>query len=375
MTIQLDDIAITASSVSEADVTQLTTISLQGTGVFDKMIRVTKLHLQEEFDEGRITGEEYATVFLGAFTSVLQQSVAFILNHQTAEKITAEIGLVRQKTVTELAQTDNTIPLGLGFNGDGTIEGMVESKLSLEAKQEDLVDTEIISKERDNILTGQKIITEFAQTADTLTTAANAYALNIDDSVIAGVIGKEQDKLDEEIRFAEQKLVTEIAQTSDTKPTTLGEMNTTDQITGIVAITKDKITADIAKLDEEIILLAQKAMTELAQTSNALPAGTSALNANTTLIKATDSDPEIGLTGEQKALFAAQTHGFGRDAEQKAAKILVDAWTVSATLGHVTANANNQLTDVSVGTVIELLKEGMGIEPAHTDGTNPTELP
>ena len=94
----------------------LTTVSIDGSGVFDVLIKATKIHLQEEFDAQRITGKEYATVYLGALTAVLQTATQFLLNEQQVQKINAEIGLVRQQTVTELSNTDDNIPIGLGFN-------------------------------------------------------------------------------------------------------------------------------------------------------------------------------------------------------------------------------------------------------------------
>lgn len=94
----------------------LTTETINGTGAFDALMRVTKLHLQAEYDAQRITGSDYTTVYLGALTAVLQTSIQFLLNEQQAHKIAADIGLVRQQTVTELSNTDDNIPVGLGFN-------------------------------------------------------------------------------------------------------------------------------------------------------------------------------------------------------------------------------------------------------------------
>ena len=113
----------------------LTSGLIEGDGVFDILMQTTKLHLMEEYDEGRITGKEYTTVYLGALNSVLQQSIAYIMNHQQTAKLTADIGLVRQQTVTELVQTDNDIPLGLGFNGDTLVEGLVAEQKLLNAQQ------------------------------------------------------------------------------------------------------------------------------------------------------------------------------------------------------------------------------------------------
>lgn len=94
----------------------LTEVTLDGNGAFDQLMQATKLHLREEYDNGRITGNEYSTVYLGALTAVLRTSIQFLLNEQQVQRINAEIGLIRQQTVTELANTDDNIPEGLGFN-------------------------------------------------------------------------------------------------------------------------------------------------------------------------------------------------------------------------------------------------------------------
>ncbi|RLB94505.1 MAG: hypothetical protein DRH26_01075 [Deltaproteobacteria bacterium] len=94
----------------------LTSGTIAGQGVFDVLMRVAKLHLKEEFDENRITGNDYANVYVGSMAAVLQTATQFLLNEQQVYKLNADIGLVRQQTVSELANTDDNIPIGLGFN-------------------------------------------------------------------------------------------------------------------------------------------------------------------------------------------------------------------------------------------------------------------
>jgi hypothetical protein len=94
----------------------LTTVDLKGSGAFDVLMRATKMHLLEEYDASRITGVEYSTVYLGALVQVLQTATQFLMNEQQVHKINAEIGLIRQQTVTELALTDDNLPHGLGYN-------------------------------------------------------------------------------------------------------------------------------------------------------------------------------------------------------------------------------------------------------------------
>ncbi len=95
------------------------------------------------------------------------------------------------------------------------------------------------------------------------------------------------------------------------------------------------------KTIQETALLAQKKVTEMAQTNGA----------------ATD---ENSVIGKQKSLYQAQTEGFKRDAEQKAAKLMADTWNVRRTTDEGTqANATNMLHDVAVGRAIKKLLDGV----------------
>lgn len=94
----------------------LTTVDLNGTGVFDCLMQATFEHLQEEYNAQRITGDDYANVYLQSIQNVLHTSLQYLINEQHINKIVAEIGLIRQKIASELALTDDSIPIGLAFN-------------------------------------------------------------------------------------------------------------------------------------------------------------------------------------------------------------------------------------------------------------------
>lgn len=81
------------------------TYVVTGDGVFDDLMETVNAHLDAQFKLGRITGSDYATVYLGAMQAALQQSVAFALG---AEKTNAEVALINQKEITEYAQTLQT---------------------------------------------------------------------------------------------------------------------------------------------------------------------------------------------------------------------------------------------------------------------------
>ena len=76
-----------------------------GTGVLDDMMETVNAHLAAQFNLGRITGSDYATVYLTAMQATLQQAVAYTIGTQ---KGNAEESLLFQKEITEFAQTEKS---------------------------------------------------------------------------------------------------------------------------------------------------------------------------------------------------------------------------------------------------------------------------
>jgi len=182
MSLTMIPLSIQEATVSTVDVADLTSGKIGGTGVFDILMSVTAKYIQEEYAKNRITGKEYSTVYLGAMTAVLQQAVQFLAIGQQIEKLNAEIGLLRQKTVTELSQTDNDIPAGLGFNNGTLVDGTV-------AKQKELYAAQTTGFTRD---AEQKILKAFLDTWAVRRTTDEGTTTpgNINDSAINAIAGK-----------------------------------------------------------------------------------------------------------------------------------------------------------------------------------------
>lgn len=103
----------------------------------------------------------------------------------------------------------------------------------------------------------------------------------------------------------------------------------------------DMIMATKLKTAEERALLQWKAATEKAQTLG------------------TGVDPD-SVVGKQKQLYQAQADGFKRDAEQKAAKIMSDSWSVQRTTDNELApSATNKLDAASIGRAIGKMLDGV----------------
>lgn len=58
----------------------------EGTGVFDELMMAVNGNIQTQFDSGRITGAEYANVYLGGLQIAISEAMKYMLNKKTIEK-------------------------------------------------------------------------------------------------------------------------------------------------------------------------------------------------------------------------------------------------------------------------------------------------
>jgi len=74
---------ITVSITEPIDINDVTQGDLIGTGVFDVLLSTMTEHLNVQYDKRRITGTEFATLYLGAYQATLQQAIALTLAKET----------------------------------------------------------------------------------------------------------------------------------------------------------------------------------------------------------------------------------------------------------------------------------------------------
>lgn len=170
----------------------LTTKVVNGSGIFDELMTAANAHLDFQWKDERITGTQYAEVYLGQMTAVLQQSVAFLIQR---DSIYLNNLLIQSQI--ELA--------------DKQIE-KADKELELMDKQIELLEAQIISQEANNELIAQKVKTEKAQISDV-----------VDGEVVTGVTGAQTALYKQQkegfIRDAEQKALKIISDTWITRKT------------------------------------------------------------------------------------------------------------------------------------------------------------
>ena len=170
----------------------LTTKVVNGTGIFDELMTAANAHLDSQFKNERITGTQYAEVYLGQLQAVLANAVQFLIERDKTYLnnllINAQIELANKQA--ELA----------------------EKQIEQADKQLELLEKQIELQQAQSDLARQKIKTEIAQIADTVGGVA-----------VSGVIGAQvalyKQQRESFLRDAEQKSLKILADTWITRKT------------------------------------------------------------------------------------------------------------------------------------------------------------
>lgn len=352
--------------VAPVTLADLTEAKLDGAGVFDTLMRASGLHVQQEFDRNRIKGQDYAQVYLTAMQYTLQNSVAFLLakdkSAYDAALVEANIRLV--ETQIKLAEKQ--------LEQEALRADLLVAQAALTRKQADQITAELLNIPKQGMLidaqvsnaTKQGLLTD-AQVAQT-----TAETLNVP---------KQGALLDAQKTMVTNQSATELKQallvTAQTTTATNQAANIAAETLNVpkqgllIDAQSAKTAAETTNLAQELLnmkaqeclLTAQYDLTMVqklqttAQTS--LVQQKIATEKAQTVETGTDANSVIG---RQKDLYKAQTEGFSRDAEQKAAKALIDTWNVRRTTDEGTvADTTNMLNDATIGRVVTKMLAGV----------------
>lgn len=70
--------------VDPLSVEDLTTGTINGNGVFDKLMNATSVHLRREYDQNRITGQDYTKAYIASIQGSMSTAVQFLLGKDQA---------------------------------------------------------------------------------------------------------------------------------------------------------------------------------------------------------------------------------------------------------------------------------------------------
>lgn len=150
------------ASVKLSDLTNEITTPTEGTGIFDVLLEKMETRIQEQFDDGRITGSDFATVYLGVFQQVLQSSIQFLLSKDKAAMDAA----ISEATVVKQWGYGVTTVDGDLVLGASTGVGLVDKELTKADNEIDMVIGQVSKVYADISLIEQRQETERAQTTD-----------------------------------------------------------------------------------------------------------------------------------------------------------------------------------------------------------------
>lgn len=192
-------IQVAKTTVGELDVCEITTGDVDGTGIFDTLMRSVNSHLTEQFEKGRISGSDFASVYTAAITATLDQAIKLAAEKQLLpyeimikereilkqdyelnellpkqnEKLEKEnLLLDAQKSELDY-RLSNTLPVekaNLEFTGANlqAENALLVSKLTTETKQQSSIDAQIATTNAQTELYEQKTTSELAQVDGTV---------------------------------------------------------------------------------------------------------------------------------------------------------------------------------------------------------------
>lgn len=260
--------------VSKLSIEDVTTGSLTGPGAFDTLMRGFRAHLEEEFNQGRITGDDYTKAYIALTESAMNQSIAFLLGKDGAywqaqqAQIQAFIARVQlEETKVRLAATQ--------FDASNQKANYALTKMRMVSEEVNYCSGKYTLEE---MLPLQKagLVTENSISSYNLTTLLPAQ---------------------------NNKLITE---------------NTGQQIANDTANYNlvNTLPAQLQTVLQQRLMLNEQTEAQRAQTTDTR----------------TDGLPVAGVLGKQKDLYQQQITSYQRDSELKVAKIFSDAWITQKTI-------------------------------------------
>ena len=357
------------------NVTELTTAEIAGTGVFDVLMQSVKNHVQEEHTKSRITGKEYATVYLEALQSTMAQSIEYLLRAKTLGfeldnlgkqgvllDHQAEIAIKdAQLKFAQIAQTQAQTELTEQQTKSAEAEAhkipveisLLRSNLELASVEKDLRIAQVGLAETEKDIAVYNLANKTPVEVELLQAQTDNAQSQIALTEAQVVKITEENKV---IPYNIERIQAEIA--NMTRQSDILEKELEIKISSLALQDKQLLLADAELEVRRLELEVKRAEVESAQAQAQLYAA-KVLTENAQTMDAAHPN---SVLGSNIAVLRAQAAGYARDAEQKAAKILVDAWNVQRNTDEgITANANNLLYDTSIGKAVSAMLRGAGI--------------
>lgn len=345
--------------------TQLTEASLvsrevAGTGMFDGVMESISQHLKQEYDNNRITGEDYAKTWLASMQAALGNSVQFLLQKDTAfyqtrviqlQAQAAEIAVVSQRIELEMAKVKlaslqieaNNVKANFALTKmqlateDAKYHTMRSQHRQTDYQTDQLMPAQISGLQTDNLM--------------------KVYQLDEIMPLEKTKLTKENEALTSEISLSGAKIAQVQFETAQMLPAQKvgieadNSIKTYQLITMLPAQTAG-VTADNAAkaYTNEFILPAQLVGIRENNESNRAK----------TLNTRSDGATVTGAIGKQIALQQQQIDSFKRDSEAKVMKMLLDTWVTQKSMDEGLV-APSSLADSNINRVMDVIRVNNGL--------------
>lgn len=281
-----------------SDLTNSTKVA-DGNGVYDLLSLAVVRQIEDQYQAGRLSGTDFASVFLGSIQSVLAESVRFVLSEKSSSE---QAALLAEQVKSEIKNNEP----------DGVID-----------KQKLKIIEDIDSSQKENTRRNLLNAVEIAhREKETILVTAQEYELGLN-----GV--------------AERNL--SVAKKSSIESGALDSTNKTNADISLIGIQKTKVAAEKTLVDSQNAEIGPNGLSQReVNTSNVAKLASEKIlldsrNAGT-LAETIRSDAE---SAERVLLMRAQTIGFKTDAKQKLMRQLYEGYAVNVTTaGEVTQSPN-----------------------------------
>ena len=288
------------------DITKLTECTLEGSGVLDKLLLTARVHLQDEFQQGRITGKEYSNAYIAIYDRMVQSAIAYAL---AAEKAPYEIAQLEAQT----ALTE-------------------EQRKQVEEETRYRLPAEIQQIQAQTALTTQQKVN---LTAEALNIPKQGEL--IDAQVIATL--REGELKEKQILLAEKELLLRDK-----------ELSIKEQQLLIAAQELLLKAEEIEVAKSQSALYAQKVITEKAQVDSSVVGAGSVIDTNNKLLN-------------------AQADAYEKEQVIKAVKLAMDTFITGYTNGDRWGNTANLQNDNTLGKLMERMGATIGVSLSHVPAT------
>ena len=306
----------------------LTTRVVDGSGVFDALMSGLSAHLKKEYEQNRITGEQYTKAYISAVGGALQTGASFLLGRDQAywqavlaqqQALMAEVQTVTARVTLETAKAALAEARIRALNAEAEF-GLTKMKIASEDQQYCLLVKQ----------------TEAAELQITATEFNNEHMLPLQKTMLEAQITdagfNNEHMLPLQKTMLEEQINVQLAQ----------------------------ITA--SEFNNEHLLPLQETMLE--EQVNVQRAQTSDTRSDGAVI--------VGSVGKQKDLYTQQITSYQRDAEVKAGKMFFDAWATRTTVDELTPIPGSFSTN-ALNDVLRNIRANndMGTDPGEQSGEEP----